>query len=309
LISKQAYFSFVKDNPHLPLFAQPFWLDVVAPAWQIWHITIENQPYFLPFLIEKKGPFTFVRHLALTPYTSIYTNANRISESNKQLLQKSFYKHFSAYSLVELDQHYLLPSIAQDADMNKKNLHTNIIDTTKSIEEIKKNFKTTLQRHLKFAEKNLRISQCTDAVVIYDLLISTASFRHLPSSHSLALLQNILGLSAEKKCGIAWQVTDQNNVVQAALLQVWDAQASYAILAASLYPQPIRGAMPSLLWHAILHTKKLDIPIFDFEGSRVKSIDTFFKTFGTEQKNIVQINMQNSKIAKLLLAVKNKIAK
>ena len=49
------------------------------------------------------------------------------------------------------------------------------------------------------------------------------------------------------------------------------------------------------------------IPYIDFEGSRVKGIDTFFKTFGTLQKDVYQINMQNSKLAKWLLEIKKQM--
>ncbi len=292
---------------HWPIFAQAFWMDLVCTAWDVFYYKTENTEFYLPYSTEKKGVFTFIRNPLATPYTSFYYSQLKLSNEEFQQAAQAFQRHFSAFSFVQLDQHFLLSSIASTATIPTTTYHTNIIDTTISVEQLKANCKSSLLRHLKFADKHVSIEPCSNATIIHQLLQSTAKHRKIKNVYSLSFINQLIQTCSEYNCGTTWIAKDAEGNVHACLLQVWDNQASYSILAASLYPESLRGAMAALLWHAILTTKEKNIPYFDFEGSRVKGIDTFFKTFGTLQKDVYQINMQNSKLAKWLLEIKKQM--
>ena len=292
---------------HWPIFAQAFWMDLVCDKWDVFYYKTANAEFYLPYSIEKKGVFTFIRNPHATPYTSIYCSQLKVNETEYQQAIESLQKYFSAFSFVQLDQHFLLPSIANNAAIPTTTYHTNIVDTSISVDQLKTNCKSSLLRHLKFADKQVSIEPCSNATIMHQLLQSTAKHRKIKNVYSLPFIKQLIQTCSEHHCGIAWIAKDTEGNVHACLLQVWDNQASYSILAASLYPESLRGAMAALLWHAILTTKEKNIPYFDFEGSRVKGIDTFFKTFGTLQKDVYQINMQNSKLAKWLLEIKKQM--
>jgi hypothetical protein len=307
LTSKQKYIASAPN--HLPVFAQAFWLDAVAPNWDVWHFSLNNIDFYLPFVVEKKGPFTFIRNIIATPYSSIYSSITHVDNAIWQQVYNAFHVWCSQFSVVELDQHFLYPSVANHPQINTVAIHTNVLDTRLSIDDLKKNTKSSLQRHLKFAEKNITITQCNDIETIFNIIQSTANIKKIKNIYTKPLLQNIIDTCAKNNCGIAWQALDAQGKTHGILLQVWDAQASYSVIAATLYPQNMRGVMPALLWRAILQTKQKNIPNFDFEGSRIIGIDTFFKTFGGMEKQVMQINMQNSKIVKGLMMVKKWMGK
>ena len=59
--------------------------------------------------------------------------------------------------------------------------------------------------------------------------------------------------------------------------------------------------MSYLLWQALLYTKNiLQLPVFDFEGSMIPSIEKYFRKFGGELIPYYSLNS-------LLLTIKNHI--
>jgi hypothetical protein len=305
LTNKQHYINTAKTVLHWPLFAQPYWLDAVCADWQVFHATINGIDFFVPYKTEKKIVYTFVRNFYLTPYTSLYSSSVVVDDIIWQQAWQAFTIYFKQYHYVQLDQHFLLPTIANNNDnIVVAKYHTNILDTTLPIETLYKASKASLQRHIKFASTQLQITACNNAQTMLDLVSSTAKHRGVYNSITLQQIQQVMTTCAKHNCGIAWQATDTNGIVQAILLQVWDAQCSYSILAANQYPTVFRGAMALLLWHAIQYTASMQIPLFDFEGSRQKGIDDFFKTFGTTQLPVHQLEMFNSKVVKALLKLK-----
>lgn len=80
-----------------------------------------------------------------------------------------------------------------------------------------------------------------------------------------------------------------NNEVTAALFLIWDAKRSYYI--GGGIKESAQSMMSLLIWEAIKYTKeKLNLNEFDFEGSSVKSIESYFREFGGDIKPIFSIS-------------------
>jgi lipid II:glycine glycyltransferase (peptidoglycan interpeptide bridge formation enzyme) len=63
---------------------------------------------------------------------------------------------------------------------------------------------------------------------------------------------------------------------------VFDSTTAYYILGGYDSDQKQRGAAGYALQAAILHAKELGLKVFDFEGSMIPSIESFFRSFGGE---------------------------
>jgi len=73
---------------------------------------------------------------------------------------------------------------------------------------------------------------------------------------------------------------DETDIPTASLLLTWDNKRSY-YLGAGISENASQGDMPLLIFEAMRYTKeKLNLLEYDFEGSDVKSIEYFFRSFG-----------------------------
>ena len=96
-----------------------------------------------------------------------------------------------------------------------------------------------------------------------------------------------------------------NNEAAAALFLVWDSKRSY-YLGGGIKGNS-QGMMSLLLWEAIKYTKeKLNLNEFDFEGSDVKSIESYFRKFGGNIKPILYIS-ENSIKKFIIMKLYNKL--
>jgi Acetyltransferase (GNAT) domain len=317
LTSQQSFRKACTTFLHWPLFAQAFWFDALQTNWQVFHICTNEVDFYFPYIIEKKGIYKLVRNPLLTPYSQLYCTQKIASESIWQQAYKAFEIFLQQFDLVEIDTNPLLNHCEYFKDFSAIAQHTNVLDLAKPIEELLANCKPSLQRHLKFADHHFKqnvltfsANQSLDASIqnpLFALLQIAEQHGKQKNIYGQQWLNNIVAVCQQNNCGQLFYCNNADGQTQAAIFIVWDAHAAYYVLGASLQPKATRGAMAYLLWHAIQFAQQKNIPIFDFEGSQIPSIDTFFKTFGGKELHYNRMQQFNSASLAVLMKIKNKL--
>jgi hypothetical protein len=320
LTSHQSYRNACSKALHWPLFAQAFWFDALQVDWQVFHVCINDADFYFPFIIEKKGIYQLVRNPLLTPYSQLYCTQQHASASIWQKAYKAFETFLQQFDLVEIDTNPLLNYCAYSKDFPAIAQHTNVLDLAKPIEQLLTNCKASLQRHLKFADTHFKQIVHTFSVTqeqgssnafienpLFSLLQIAEQHGKQKNIYGLQWLNNIVAVCQQNNCGQLFYCNNADGQTQAAIFIVWDAHAAYYVLGASLQPKATRGAMAYLLWHAIQFAQQKNISMFDFEGSQMPSIDTFFKTFGGTELPYNRMQQFNSNSLALLMRLKKKL--
>lgn len=108
----------------------------------------------------------------------------------------------------------------------------------------------------------------------------------------------LIELNKNNNC-IIGIIFDENNKAIGGCVLAYDNKRAYYIMGG--ISRENNFGMSYLLWQAILYTKNtLKLPVFDFEGSMIPSIEKYFRKFGGELTPYYSLNS-------LLLTIKNHI--
>lgn len=108
----------------------------------------------------------------------------------------------------------------------------------------------------------------------------------------------LIELNKNNNC-IIGIIFDENNKAIGGCVLAYDNKRAYYIMGG--ISRENNFGMSYLLWQAILYTKNtLNLPVFDFEGSMIPSIEKYFRKFGGELTPYYSLN-------NLLLTIKNHI--
>jgi lipid II:glycine glycyltransferase (peptidoglycan interpeptide bridge formation enzyme) len=302
LNNKEKYIAFCKKNNTSSIFMQAFWLDAVNSNWDVMYYSKNNIEYFLPYIAESKLGFQLIRNPYFVPYTTIQTYAKNIDAAvNHFELELKKNAH--------IDLH--LPPIMGNEkswkpnDLELKKLHTNIIDLQLEISVLYNNLKDNCRRQIKKAEKNITVQVNGTAATTFAFINITYKKAANKMPYSFQLIENLVNICKKNECGNILVATDQNGTEIAMLWVVWDANTMYYLISGIADSHQNSGAMNLLVWQAIQMAKNLNCHYFDFEGSRHKGIDTFFKSFGGNQIPYDGIHHFNSMMLKTLMRIKN----
>ncbi len=279
---------------------QYYWLDAVASNWDVLHYATNCKEYFLPIVKEKKLGFTLVRNPLLTAYTTIISK-----HAIDAKIWNIFLELLQQFHLVELNfnQNFNLENMA--TGIKVINYHTNIINLSEPKSLIYSRFKSTCQRQIKKNENTLSVASNLEANIVHTFIENTFNRQAQKMPYSKTLLNKIINCCKKSACGDVLMAYNTNKEPVGMLWLVWDATTMYYL--ASGYAAETTGVLNLLVWQALQLAHSKELKYFDFEGSKHKGIDSFFKSFGTQQINYNSIYYSNSKVLKGLMHLKNKL--
>ena len=83
----------------------------------------------------------------------------------------------------------------------------------------------------------------------------------------------------------------------------WDSATAYYLIGGRNDDFKNSGAMSLLFWNA-LNELKATVKSFDFEGSMIKGVENYFRSFGAVQKGFFEITKINSPLLRMKSAAK-----
>lgn len=178
--------------------------------------------------------------------------------------------------------------------------YTYQLDLAKEEKELLSDFSSERRKNIRDAEKNkLRVELNSNPDRVVALVAETL--------HRSGLKYDceIVGRMMQSDFTFTISVYDEAQLLAASVV-AYDNNTAYYIAGGSVKNQGNSGAGALALWEAIKESRKLSIPKFDFCGSSVPSIESFFRGFGGELIPFFRVK-NNFMFFDLLKSTKEKI--
>ncbi len=278
----------------LPVFFQPWWLDIVSDNW---HIALAERDGQLegvwPYALDKKLGFRIIRNPLLTPYLGpfFFYPAHHLSASDLgQFEQEVFdrlWQQFPSWDSFDLEA---TTAFSNDSLLTQKGFSctpkiTYENDLTPEEAQLLTAMNSNHRNLIRQAESRHEI--VTGAAYIPGLLqLHRATFqrKNKPYPFDAAQTEKLIRQSIVQNAGMLFATRDAAQNITANIFTVWDQEKMYLLLSTTEPATAHPGAVRLLIWHAMKVAKQKGLRIFDFEGSMDPGIAAFFSRFGGSRK-------------------------
>jgi len=315
LTAKDKFILYCKTQEDIPLFFQPYWLDAVSSGrWDVL-ISVDNEDQiiaFMPVFFKKKWGFSAIYTPLLTPFSGIWFTQNLTGEkkatiqSNKRQIIQNLVDQIPASDYFRINFHYSfdmwLPFY--NKKFKQTTQYTYQLNGIKSKESIWDGFKSSLKNKIKKAEKEYVVS-CTDNIEsLYELQRANFIKQRIKVPFDITYLATIdKAISDHRKIFI---VKDRYQNIVAAQYLVWDRITAYNLLLAIDEKHKNMGVGPLVLWHSIQHASDF-VDVYDFEGSMLPGVQSFFESFGGTPMPYYQIYRIQHPLMRMWFSLRGKI--
>ena len=156
--------------------------------------------------------------------------------------------------------------------------YTYILDLSPTMEEIFSNMASAQRNHVAKAKKDLlAVRRTEDLRIVRELVLATFERQRKPVDKRM--LDAILFRYCNCANSFAFTTYREDRPI-ATCLVVHDKSTAYDLLAGYRAEERHHGAGPLAVYEAIRHSKEIGLKAFDFEGSVIPAIETYFRGFG-----------------------------
>jgi hypothetical protein len=295
------YQDFCKNEPTLPIFMQSGWMDALCgedtEGGKNWSVALAMDSKgqiegALVFQIRKKWGIKTLSEPPLTPFCGVWLRPKTFSKQHEansfvkktltqliEQLPKAHRYHFRFhYSLTDWQPFYW----AGWQQMTRYTYVLNIAENT----GFYKNYNTNTQRNIRKAQSLLSYS--TDATPTADfskfLTINNLTYnrQQLNASFFNQYWNQCEKFLAEEQSRSLFFAHNTEGVCEAAQYVVWDKnnRTAYYLGGGATDAGRESGAMHGLMDFILKEAQKMGMEKFDFEGSMLQGVETFFRGFG-----------------------------
>lgn len=305
-LNKEKYRQLCLVEPTIPIFSRDWWLDAVCET-ENWDVGIVEKNGKIvasfPYYSEKKI-FKYIKMPSLTqtmgvwisyPHGQKYTT--KLSYETKildDLIDQL--PHFDGFN--QSFHHSIenwLPFYWKG--FKETTRYTYVIDDMTDLDFIYRGFKENIRREIKKAKKNVRVYEEENIEKFYEINTLTFRRQEMDIPYSLEFLKQLDEACAQHGSRRILFAEDEKGRIHGALYLVWDNNSAYYLMGGGDPDLRTSGASSLLMWEAIQFASTVTSK-FDFEGSMIKPIERFFRSFGAVQKPYFHISKVNSPLLK-----------
>lgn len=306
--NKELYKKICENNRNIPVFSQPWWLDVVCPNWEV---AISKKGDYIagawPYPVEKKIGVTLLRTPMLTPYMGpLVFYPSDLKESNTDS-----FEHETVTDLIKqlpkapVWHLAMQPGLKQAGIFRQNKLESKVQQTF--LLELKEDEKTLLDNMKDAVRRNIRIAESEVTVTnspehlkdLYKFQKNTLSKKGKSFKYSLKDLQKIMDAALANNATALWVAKTKEKRILAIVWQMWDANSSYYFMGGQNPEANSYRAMTLLLWHSMKLAKNQGNKVFDLEGSMDEGVERFFRNFGGDREIYIILMKNKSFVWKL----------
>ena len=287
MTNKELYTEWVKSQPSLPIFLQPWWMNAVCAGreWDVIIVKEEEQIVAaMPYMVCRKWWMRWIVMPRETQIGGLWLDENRefeaeqltsiCNEVNTQLTEKKlhyFYQQFAVGSPC--------PEQFKTLGFKVKERVTyridDVTDLDKVIDRFSKNKKRQLQKALSLhAEKKFTAEE------FYQFHSQCLQKKNKKVSYSREFLLVLEQKLRKHKQSQILTICNADHVPLAAALLVWDKSRLYYLIPCFDPDYKESGASSLLVLEAIKIARELGLS-FDFEGSMISGVAKHYKQFGS----------------------------
>lgn len=290
--SKREYRALCDKEPSIPVFSRPWWLDAVSGPdnWDVAIVKLGTEivatmPYFrvrrLGFTLITQPPLTQTLGPWLKP---VETDARGRIEYQHAIFQ-ALLEQLPPFDYFHQRWHHAytdwLPFYW--AGFEQTTRYTYILDDLTDLDEVLSKFSNDIRRRIRKAERGkIRIKFDVPIEAFYENRKMTLTESGEEISYSYDLFKRIYEAGYANGAARAIGAYDEEGNLHAAAFNIWDENSTYDLIGTADRRFRSSGGTSLLMWRQIQHASTKS-RCFDFEGSMIKSVETFARSFNPRQ--------------------------
>jgi hypothetical protein len=309
---KAQYLQFYKDNSATTsVFGQPWFLDAVCGA-ENWDVCVDIEQNgringVLPYFLTTKKGFKIIQQSVLTGYVGLWIrheahwNAHQKASQERAVLKNLIAQlpktAFFSQAYAPNFQNWL-PFHWAGFDTSVRMTH--VLEGLQNTDAIFKNFKDNVRKKIKKTASTIRVETTDDAALVYTVYDQIMAMKGRKMSYSLAFLTHLHAKIQENRAGKLYKAVDTEGSLHAAVYIIWDATTAYYWLGGSTIEYRNSGALTLLLWEIMQDVAKRGIQHFDFTGSDMENLESFFAAFNAEKRTYFKVSRYGNRFLKFV---------
>ncbi|MDZ7881340.1 MAG: GNAT family N-acetyltransferase [Saprospiraceae bacterium] len=299
------------ENTPLSIFAQAWFLDAVC-GQDNWGVCVDIGQNgringVLPYFFTKKWGVSIIQQPVLTGYIGLWIHHEPHWNAHQKASQeRGVLKNLIAQlpKVAFLSQAY--PPYFQNwlpfywAGFEQSARMTHILRGLKNPEMLIKNFKDNVRKKIKKASTSITTETTDDVDLVYALYNEIMATKGRKMSYSQSFLRHLHAQIKENKAGELYKAVDRKGAIHAAVYIVWDKTSAYYWLGGSAIAHRNSGALTLLLWEIMQDVGKRGIDNFDFTGSDLENLESFFAAFNPEKQTYFKVTRYGHPVLKRL---------
>ncbi|MCS6917674.1 MAG: GNAT family N-acetyltransferase [Chitinophagales bacterium] len=157
--------------------------------------------------------------------------------------------------------------------------YTHLLKLPAEANDLHKGFSEKIHREIARAEKRYVVSLANDTDALFGLVSETLRRKKAFLNFSASYLRQLFAACQTHHAGAIWHAVTDDGKIHAAVFIVWDKEKAYYVIGGRSPGSGNSGAMSLLFWEVFKHlcgrTK-----VFDFEGSMLEGVGSYFRSFG-----------------------------
>lgn len=269
------------------VFNDPVWLDLFGTRLRLYGIYEHDslQGAFSLYHTRLFG-FSYIKNPVTTPHCGLIYRNESVNRFKHNSREKAIHTCLAGFlrSLKPAVVQFILPPGVTDVQpylwqgFKVSPAYTYRLDLTRNMEEISSQFDAKLRSDIGKAQKDGVSAEMTmDFAIVGKIVKKTFERQKTAVPHDL--IDRILHRYSTPANSFVFVARHGEKPV-AAVMCVYDSTTSYYILGGYDADNRHRGAASAAILASIRHAKSLGLQTFDFEGSMIPAIESFFRGFG-----------------------------
>jgi len=299
LATKTRYQHFCDAAPDLPLFMQPWYLDAVCEGGQ-WDVALVEKGGRVvaawPYFVKRKWGWTYISMPPLTRFMGPYLMPENRTTQKETGFLNDLLVQMPPLAAFEQDFNYTatnwLPLYWRGFRQTTRYSYTlDILDLDRVWQNLAPDY-----RNQKIPKAREQVAVHTGGSLsefyrVHNLSFERQSLQAPVSFEFLRRLDEALATHGRREIFFATDLG--NGTIHSVAYLVWDQHSAYYLLAGDDPGLRASGAGILIAWEAIRYAHEvLHLPVFDFAGSMVQSIERVRRQFGARQQPYFRVQRE-----------------
>ena len=299
---RDLYQLFCAQNEQMPVFVQPWYLDVVCQSGSWDAIVLEEAGKtvaVLPYFLKQKGPFRYITTPPLCKFMGPCFHPSIKDEYKQQKLLKKLVARLPEVHFYYQQFHYdiqnWLPFYWAGYQQQTRYSYRleNIQDLESTFNGLSADYRN---QKIKKAANQLILSTEGSVEECYQISRKSYTRQGLEQPFSLSIFSQLYDALQKNRAGQIFFARDASGRTHSTACLIWDRQSSYLLLAGDDPQFRKSGSGIWLSWELVRYTsEELKLPCFDFLGSMIEPIERVRRQFGAVQWPYHSVWQQYSK--------------
>ena len=300
--NKEQYRHFCNKQKDIPLFSQAWHLDAVIDGGE-WDVALVEKGGQIvasfPYYLKKSGPFQYITLPFLTKTMGPYLLPEYRNSKHEYQLLNHLIEQLPKVAYFDQNTHYDLTNWLPFYWKNyqQSTYYSYLIEPLNDLDHVYANFCADYRNNkIKKAQNLVEVQMNRSLEDFYKVKKMSFSRQGLSFPLSFEYIKRYDEAMVKHQSRQLFFAVDQQDQIHSVVYLAWDGRSAYYHMAGDNPQLRNSGAGVLLVWEAIRYTKEvLKLPVFDFEGSMIPSIEKVRRNFGAKPKPYFNIRQYHSK--------------